>query len=997
MADRASNVSYKAADPSGVSAAQQVEVAGPSLPAAAIRLTVSGEAAVTVRVTREPWDLEDTVLTVPVSPDGVVGELGAQLERVRPGVKSAIAGAIASRPAKLRCDEAVVVTAGTDPPPHLIAVTAFDVNTGQASVGGAGRAAIAAVHRADRMGVQCLALPLIGSGAGSLEAEPVARVMLNAVVAACPQRLREVTFVVVDESSAALLQTVVRTRGQRLANDLPTGADRLNVEAEVTALAEMLLMEDVEPPLVVGVLGGWGSGKSFIMYLLRKRMAELRSLPSRNGSPYVGHVYPVRFDAWTYAKTDLWASLLQSIFRQVSTQVELERRIDGDPERARAGNPVWSTILADPTPEELERLQTSPSGVDFFVRDLDGEKTPGQRLWHALERARRHEQDKLQDLEKQGADLRARLARARQAVQETVEERITGDARRAAWTPVETAVRHLLGESAERFRRYVERTTNQAVPTDDPREWRLSDLWHMVRRRPGESTAFLLVILLAGAGPFLLTALGAQLQTLQLPGITAAILSAAVAAWRKIAEWHGAVDSAFEKYRDEVDAQRAKLEAGREERVKHLLEEQRQSFEAAGRPDGTVTDSVPALEAALERVSVQAVRQREQVGLTAGARSLPDFLQTRLEERGYEERLGFMNQVQDDLIELSESLFLARARADQDDPDPLFPRGDPRVVLFIDDLDRCPPKRVVEVLEATQLLVKTRLFVVVLAIDVRYVTLALEKEYSDILMRHGDPSGLDYIEKIIQIPYGVRPVARDATRTYLAHQMLVDEEEEHVAAVAGAMADGQNRAVSDPTQAHAPGDRPLPDSVARFAAEELNHLVSCCQAVELSPRTMKRLVNIYKLLKIFWYRSPQPKPGREVECGILGLLALAARYRKLMRGVFNNLAVLPEHRWDTGFLDFFESCRSRVSPACLEECKNLIRASKRLLRPDLTIRGLGIETLEQVRSFSFVGDIGFHPGDEGLIWSREFRLSEPIPQVDGPHDPLDRRKGSIRA
>jgi len=45
----------------------------------------------------------------------------------------------------------------------------------------------------------------------------------------------------------------------------------------------------------------------------------------------------------------------------------------------------------------------------------------------------------------------------------------------------------------------------------------------------------------------------------------------------------------------------------------------------------------------------------------------------------------------------------------------LFPRGLPRVVLFIDDLDRCPPARVVEVLEATQLLVKTRLFVVVMA------------------------------------------------------------------------------------------------------------------------------------------------------------------------------------------------------------------------------------------------------------------------------------------
>lgn len=338
MENRDSGVAQKVADSASLSEASTR--AGVPASNSALSLTMCGRAAVTVRVTEAPWELEDTVLTVPVSPDGVVGELGVELDRVQSGVKSGIGEVVASRPDKLRCDEAVVVTVGSNPERRIIAVTAHDVSTTQASVAGAGRAAIAAVHRADRLGVERLALPLIGIGPGALETEPVARVMLNAVTVARPQRLREVTFVVRDQSVAALLQAVVRTRGQRLANDLPSGADRLNVEAEVTALAEMLLMVDVEPPLVVGVLGGWGSGKSFIMYLLRKRMAELRALAAADDSPYVGHVYPVRFDAWTYAKTDLWASLLQTIFRQVSTQLELERRIDGHPERARAGNPV---------------------------------------------------------------------------------------------------------------------------------------------------------------------------------------------------------------------------------------------------------------------------------------------------------------------------------------------------------------------------------------------------------------------------------------------------------------------------------------------------------------------------------------------------------------------------------------------------------------------------------------------------------------------------------
>ena len=84
-----------------------------------------------------------------------------------------------------------------------------------------------------------------------------------------------------------------------------------------------------------------------------------------------------------------------------------------------------------------------------------------------------------------------------------------------------------------------------------------------------------------------------------------------------------------------------------------------------------------------------------------------------------------------------------------------FPRGQPRIILMVDNLDRCPPGQVVNMLEAVQLLVKTKLFVVVLAMDVRYISRALEKEYEGILVQDGHPSGLDFIEKIVQVPYSI--------------------------------------------------------------------------------------------------------------------------------------------------------------------------------------------------------------------------------------------------
>ena len=60
---------------------------------------------------------------------------------------------------------------------------------------------------------------------------------------------------------------------------------------------------------------------------------------------------------------------------------------------------------------------------------------------------------------------------------------------------------------------------------------------------------------------------------------------------------------------------------------------------------------------------------------------------------------------------------------DGDDRDDDAPEWDTRpierIVLYIDDLDRCPPERVVEVLQAVHLLLAFELFVVVVAVDAR--------------------------------------------------------------------------------------------------------------------------------------------------------------------------------------------------------------------------------------------------------------------------------------
>ena len=83
-----------------------------------------------------------------------------------------------------------------------------------------------------------------------------------------------------------------------------------------------------------------------------------------------------------------------------------------------------------------------------------------------------------------------------------------------------------------------------------------------------------------------------------------------------------------------------------------------------------------------------------------------------------------------------------------------------RIVLYIDDLDRCAPKLVVKVLEAIKLLMDLENFVVIVGVDSRWLFRSLEINFQDLLSSDGpaslEPKGgwaatpQNYLEKIFQ-------------------------------------------------------------------------------------------------------------------------------------------------------------------------------------------------------------------------------------------------------
>ena len=93
-----------------------------------------------------------------------------------------------------------------------------------------------------------------------------------------------------------------------------------------------------------------------------------------------------------------------------------------------------------------------------------------------------------------------------------------------------------------------------------------------------------------------------------------------------------------------------------------------------------------------------------------------------------------------------------------------------RMVIIVDDLDRCPGSKVMEVLQSLVLLTEGTPFVVFLAIDQRVVVAAIENSGGGIYSDAGI-NGNEYLDKIVQIPFVIPQLAdtekADLCRGYL--------------------------------------------------------------------------------------------------------------------------------------------------------------------------------------------------------------------------------------
>lgn len=898
------------------------------------------------------------------------------------------------------------VSTGLTPIRQIVVPTLFSVDddpsTSTPTLGQVRVVVTAVIQQAAQRGIRGLAIPILMEGD-----REIAVAMLRAIDLAV-RRLRRnpiqaiVLITLNDWMVPYLLKIGAEQASLTPSNDLAKGDDALNVAVEAYSLAEMLMLRDVEPPLCVGILGGWGSGKSFFMHLMQQKMNEIRSMPLaaretwvqgelKNSqddlSELVGHIYQIEFNAWTYAKSNLWASLMQTIFSELNRQMTLEKRLEAldlerfDPLR---GGDIWRILNKMPA-DTQDALLTTELGretlaLEAFRTDPHVQET-ADSLWSALQSLRETEQEALDEIEQEKNERKISLAKAKAEIAEQVAVEIDAQARAAIWEPFKARLTALWTTAEAKIKpiktpgfiagkeiMLSEKEKSEAASTTfalqflepdtlDTIRWLWSD-----RDEKGKFVAILLFWLAGILTPFILNALDV------LPGLGG--MAAAVLVLPSLQPL-GRLFKEAKKLEKELNNLRQEFQTT----VKNRIDELEASRTA--REQTLQTEAgIPEEERELAQLEARAEWHRQRVGLTANYVSIVDFVNSRLDTGAYARQLGLMQQVHADLEELTNGLIIHEHDVHREKKQELFKRGPVRVVLFIDDLDRCPPDRVVEVFEAAQLLLKTQLFVVVLALDVRYVSRALEKVYQGILSRQGDPSGMDYIEKIIQIPYRIRPVDDDALPGYLEQQMKRAQLLE--TAVASTLSDDGHGQVDGGgvggSTAGTEGDTAVTTSVTQaieFSDDEQAIISVCCREVELTPRSIKRFINVFKLIKLIWNRGFKGNQSIEVNGAIGLLLTLSARYPELMRGVFDYLwqafKSSPDDLLDNLLNQYELPAADDYLKQDFEQWQQTVNrfVSLPVLKdhPDFHIGNtplsqLGEDNFNLIRSLCFVGDVG---------------------------------------
>jgi hypothetical protein len=636
--------------------------------------------------------------------------------------------------------------------------------------------------------------------------------------------------------------------------DAPEGRDLLNIDREVDAFARLIASRNTSTPLSVGVFGAWGSGKSFFMHRLRRRVNTFAKLGRNEGaqSKFHGRIAQIDFNAWHYSEGNLAASFVDHILRNLrvapdETEEALKKRseeIIKELDSAKQDLAVRQIALAG---AEAQRAQAQQA-----VAELDG------RIAGEIEEKRTEVATARAGLQNAQAKLAKELADLQIEIEAQV-RKVPG-----------TAVASLL----------LKRLDNPELSNAT------NNMRTLIAEVKAASTKRKMIfygLIVLSIGAVATAVMQTNIYTQLIAAVTAVGgLAATAGTWLKKLDAFAQGGKEFEdeqnKIRqavvDEVTAAHdnvvSTLRAVAAERLRIVdnLGEQLKQLEQAPATARLALEALENQRAVLlaKHAAAAAVveeKRAELAKLTTGT-LLDEFLDDRVSSDGYLKELTIFSRIRNDFERLSDLMTRANKKyvAERVGGEIVDPPTVSRIVLYIDDLDRCPADRVVEVLKMVHLLLAFPLFVCVAAVDPRWITRCLHKapglidagESSDLADEVGVPAtATDYLEKIFQIPLWLRPVPSEQ-RAAIARTLLDPSESSDEPRFDLPVTELRTVGVTRPANPEgAEGDDDDPAATNSdpdiISAGELQYLDQLAGLLGGNPRSLKRFVNTYRLVK----------------------------------------------------------------------------------------------------------------------------------------------------
>jgi hypothetical protein len=594
--------------------------------------------------------------------------------------------------------------------------------------------------------------------------------------------------------------------------------DPLQIRRDVETFGSLLASNTLEPPLSIGLFGPWGSGKT--TFLKRLRLAVERrakeaddALKVGKQTPYVHHVVHVDFNAWHYAEGALTSSLVDTILRTLGDFITQKQREAGKEWERRKIEKLESTRRKVEAAEAMVTAAASAvskAQTDLVTRQQEASdaerslRSAAQRVWGAT-----IESFKSSDEVKKSGLL--------EAFSGTV-------------------------ANAEELRVRIEALRNRPARMLRELGW------------PGTILFAALVLGVPIAVAWLSKTVLATHEVVQ-------IIAVATGALSTIGVWLHAASAAVAKVDKAVD------------NVAKDFENRIASDKGVIKAHSALTSA--QANAATAQAELQAARDElARARADAASATLPaqmlQLVTSRLDAQSYNKELTTTSLARADLEALSLLLRdqrsepataptganVASADATAAGEKKVSLKSVERVILYIDDLDRCKPQDVVRVLQLVHMLLAFELFVVVVAVDARWVEESLRHSYSWLsgngavtetaaetnaagdspdrpeLLMSSRITPQDYLEKIFQIAFWLTPMTAQQAAQYL--KSLVRAQARQSGPVIG----------SSLSDADAPGTASV-----EIEAIELDYMRYLAAYVGSSPRRVKRLVNAYRLIK----------------------------------------------------------------------------------------------------------------------------------------------------